>query len=216
MKKHLFLTVLLPLIIILSGISVTGIFAEEQTDTGYYYGDVNLSTSVDAADALIVLKHAAKLETIDAGLPLTLADIMHDNTIDSSDALEILKVAAKLSDSVLYVSTATPTISPTDTPEPEVTATPEPAPTPEPDILICKECGSKMNFQYTECRLETGTFIHSFWCDTCWKETLMTTNDNLDICLDCDAHTGKVVWDSTKDTEDIKYYHYHYSCNKCD
>lgn len=65
-------------------------------DGGFYYGDADLSKIVDAADALMVLKHAAKLELIKDGLALDLSDVNHDNNIDASDALEILKIAAKL------------------------------------------------------------------------------------------------------------------------
>ncbi len=120
MKKNLFVTALLTLAIALSGLTGNGIFAEEQNDTGYYYGDVDTSNSVDASDALIVLKHAAKLEIIAEELPLVLADITKDTVIDSSDALEILKVAAKLSDPVLYVPDEGETEVP-DTENPDVT-----------------------------------------------------------------------------------------------
>ncbi len=119
MKKNLFVTALLTLAIILSGLPINGIFAEEQKES-YYYGDVDTSNSVDASDALIVLKHAAKLEIIAEELPLVLADITKDTVIDSSDALEILKVAAKLSDPVLYVPDEGETEVP-DTENPDIT-----------------------------------------------------------------------------------------------
>ena len=130
MKQNMFITALLTAAIILSGMTGNGIFAEEQKES-YYYGDVDTSNSVDASDALIVLKHAAKLEIIAEELPLVLADITKDTVIDSSDALEILKVAAKLSDPVLYV----PDEEVPDTEDPVVTdpTTTEPTET-DPDV----------------------------------------------------------------------------------
>lgn len=58
-------------------------------------GDVNGDGSVDASDALLVLKHAVKLERIDEEKSV-LADVNKDGNIDASDALRILKIAAKL------------------------------------------------------------------------------------------------------------------------
>lgn len=58
-------------------------------------GDVNQDGFVDASDALLVLKHAAKLSMLESEV-LPAADINADNIIDASDALMILKVAARL------------------------------------------------------------------------------------------------------------------------
>ena len=58
-------------------------------------GDVNGDTFVTAADALLVLKHAAKLETL-AGDQAVAAEVSGDGNIDSADALLILKKAAGL------------------------------------------------------------------------------------------------------------------------
>lgn len=58
-------------------------------------GDVDGNVTVDAADALEVLKSAAKLVTMDDSMVLV-ADVNKDNKVDASDALDILKVAAKL------------------------------------------------------------------------------------------------------------------------
>ena len=58
-------------------------------------GDVDNNGSVDAADALIILKHAAKLNNIaEADLPY--AECNEDENIDAGDALIVLKIAAKL------------------------------------------------------------------------------------------------------------------------
>lgn len=58
-------------------------------------GDVDADGSVTAADALLVLKHAAKLETLTAE-QLAVADMDENASYDASDALIILKIAAKL------------------------------------------------------------------------------------------------------------------------
>lgn len=61
-------------------------------------GDVNDDKLVNASDALLVLKHAAKLIQLDATQSAT-ADVTKEGTINASDALQILKYAAKLIDS---------------------------------------------------------------------------------------------------------------------
>lgn len=58
-------------------------------------GDVDLSGSVNATDALMVLKCAAKLQTL-TDEQLGVADLDSNGSIDASDALIILKIAAKL------------------------------------------------------------------------------------------------------------------------
>ena len=58
-------------------------------------GDVDRNESVDAADALEVLKYAAKLTDMEDIQKLA-ADVNKDLLIDASDALDILKYAAKL------------------------------------------------------------------------------------------------------------------------
>lgn len=58
-------------------------------------GDANNDGIIDAKDALLVLKSAAKLVTMD-GNRVKAADVNNDGNVDASDALQILKVAAKL------------------------------------------------------------------------------------------------------------------------
>lgn len=58
-------------------------------------GDVNIDNVIDAEDALLVLKRAAKLEVL-SGQSLDVADVIDDDIIDAKDALEILKHAANL------------------------------------------------------------------------------------------------------------------------
>lgn len=58
-------------------------------------GDVNADSNITAADALLVLKHAAKLEILE-GDALIAADVNVDASVESGDALNILKYAAGL------------------------------------------------------------------------------------------------------------------------
>ena len=61
-------------------------------------GDVNEDGNVNASDALLVLKHAARIETLDKEAA-TRADVTKDQDINASDALDILKYAARIIDS---------------------------------------------------------------------------------------------------------------------
>lgn len=74
----------------------TSIEPSESVKPEYLAGDVNLNSIVDASDALLVLKHAAKLQVIDDGDIINVADMNDDGVIDATDALTILKIAAKL------------------------------------------------------------------------------------------------------------------------
>ena len=62
----------------------------------FILGDVNEDTKVNAEDALLVLKHAAKLESLTKPVRLLAADVNKDEAIDAKDALDILKIAAKI------------------------------------------------------------------------------------------------------------------------
>lgn len=61
-------------------------------------GDVNNDGSIDANDALSVLKHVAKLKILEDNA-LIAANVNNDGIITANDALEILKYAARLIDS---------------------------------------------------------------------------------------------------------------------
>lgn len=61
-------------------------------------GDANGDGNVNASDALVILKHAAKLATLEGDLAIA-ADVDSNGNIDSSDALKVLKKAANLIDS---------------------------------------------------------------------------------------------------------------------
>lgn len=65
------------------------------TNNMLFLGDLNKDDIVDASDALLVLKHAAKLELLSTER-LSVADVNADEVITAEDALEILKIAAKI------------------------------------------------------------------------------------------------------------------------
>ena len=60
-------------------------------------GDINVDEKVNAQDALLVLKHAAKIEILADEL-IDRVDINNDTKMDAKDALEILKIAAKVTE----------------------------------------------------------------------------------------------------------------------
>ena len=61
------------------------------------YGDVNNDKVIDADDALLILRHSLKIETIpEAFLPL--GDVNSDGDINSSDALAVLRSSVGLKD----------------------------------------------------------------------------------------------------------------------
>ncbi len=60
-------------------------------------GDVNQDGNIDASDALLILKHAARMETLE-GDALKAADVNTDTSVNSTDALDVLKYAAHLID----------------------------------------------------------------------------------------------------------------------
>lgn len=66
-----------------------------QYDKKYTLGDVNDDTFIDASDALMILKHSAKLELLTERQQLA-ANVNNDLYIDASDALLVLKYSAKL------------------------------------------------------------------------------------------------------------------------
>ncbi len=61
------------------------------------YGDVDGNGSIDASDALMILKYSAKLE-IPFGQKITAADVDNSGSIEANDALLVLKKVAKLID----------------------------------------------------------------------------------------------------------------------
>lgn len=65
------------------------------TPLTYELGDVDCNYSIDAADALLILKEAAALTELSDTEKL-LADLNEDGYINADDALRVLKIAAKL------------------------------------------------------------------------------------------------------------------------
>lgn len=98
-----------------------------------YKGDTDLDGSITAADALLVLKHAAKLNEVN----VLIADIDEDLTVNANDALYILKYAGKLitefpgGNTVDSGDTET-TPEPTETVSPAPTETTSPMPSEDP------------------------------------------------------------------------------------
>ena len=60
-------------------------------------GDINIDKMISVRDALLVLKHSAKIEILDNSL-IKYADVNRDNNVNVSDAIEILKYSAGLID----------------------------------------------------------------------------------------------------------------------
>lgn len=61
----------------------------------YSVGDVNNDGNTNASDALVILKHSAKIDTLSNDVAMY-ADIDWDGAVNATDALYILKAAAKI------------------------------------------------------------------------------------------------------------------------
>lgn len=140
-KKHTYrfwkvIALVLAIVMAMPGFSI--VFAEDSTAVAY--GDVNADGIINAEDALVVLKAAAKLETIDEAKEI-IADVNTDKNVDATDALLILQMAAGLIDKFPIeegAATATPEateVPATETPTSDVTEAPTPdaVETPTPD-----------------------------------------------------------------------------------
>lgn len=77
---------------------------ETPTPETWLYGDVDKNGKVEAADALMILKHVVKLEIIEDETALILADTVEDDAITASDALWVLKCVVKLVDERTYTA----------------------------------------------------------------------------------------------------------------
>ncbi len=111
--------------------------------------DVNCDGSVDAVDALAVLRHTAGLAVaqppecaaLDTGNPL-FGDVNCSGIVDAVDALAILRFAAGLPvDQPPDCPPIGPAGSPGPSPAPSSSGTPAPSPTPEPAHLTLRNTG---------------------------------------------------------------------------
>lgn len=128
MKKIRIVSFLLIGCLLFSNISS---YADENVSDNFLYkGDIDSDGSITATDALMVLKHAAKLDEVNT----IIADVDEDMTVNATDALYILKYAAKL----IAEFPGGNTVKPEDTPEPTETASPGPeeTATPEPTETV--------------------------------------------------------------------------------
>ena len=62
-------------------------------------GDVNNDSVINALDALLILKYAAKISAIDN---ISIADLDNDGNVDAEDALKVLYIVAKLDGTPSY------------------------------------------------------------------------------------------------------------------
>ena len=67
----------------------------EATEISYLLGDVNADGKINSQDALLVLKHAAKIIELNE-TEKKAADVTKEESINASDALEILRYAARI------------------------------------------------------------------------------------------------------------------------
>lgn len=99
-------------------------------DTVHYKGDIDIDGNINATDALMVLKHAAKIEEVDT----LIADVDEDKAVNATDALWILKYAAKIvsefpGGNIVKTEGTDTTPEPTETASPVPTETVSPVPT---------------------------------------------------------------------------------------
>ena len=72
-------------------VTITPVVTEKME---YVLGDINEDGKINAQDALLVLKHAAKIEVLAFEKQLLSADVNVDGNINATDALDILKRAS--------------------------------------------------------------------------------------------------------------------------
>ena len=75
-------------------------------DNTVYYGDVNLSGNITAADATAILKHTAGIQKLTYAYSLKLADVNRDGKVNAKDAAAILRIAAGLDKPVFYTESS--------------------------------------------------------------------------------------------------------------
>ncbi len=111
-------------------------YSAQDTASELHYGDADQDGAVTADDALAVLRHAARLSTIQEALSVRLADMDASGDLDAADALEILRTAAKMVPERPYEETeatapAETSGNPDETVVPDETAAPDETDAPE-------------------------------------------------------------------------------------
>ncbi|MBQ7961909.1 MAG: trypsin-like peptidase domain-containing protein [Clostridia bacterium] len=117
-------------------LSIIAIFSLAVSASAAYYGDVDGSGKVTASDARIILRVAAKMDTISDD-KVIFADANRDGKITAADARTVLRMAAKLEDFVEITTSGTePSTRPPETttkaPETTTKAPETTTKTPEP------------------------------------------------------------------------------------
>lgn len=90
-----FLCLFLCSVVVFCSFSATALAGTTDSSPSYYVGDVNLDGKIKADDARLVLRHAAKLETL-KDKALKNADMNSDGKVTAADARLILRIVAKI------------------------------------------------------------------------------------------------------------------------
>lgn len=128
---------------LIATVCITPVTGSDDISGASVYGDVNYDSQINASDALLVLKCAAKLTEEFDIKTFAVADVNGDESADAKDALEILKYAAKIidrfscEDKIESTDVPDTTETPDTTIPPEVTETMKPinTTTPNPEII---------------------------------------------------------------------------------
>ena len=125
-----------------------------------YYGDVDGSGKVTASDARIILRVAAKMETIDDDKTIY-ADANRDGKITAADARTVLRIAAKLEDVVEISTSGEGTTRPpeTTTRPPETTTRPPETTTSPSSSLTAIEVHDIASKYTVEVQAENDEYI---------------------------------------------------------
>lgn len=96
---------------ILIAICLISIFSMSISASAAYMGDVDSNGKITASDARVILRAAAKIQSLDVSQTL-IADINGDNKITASDARKVLRMSAKLEDLIEMPSEGGSTVQP--------------------------------------------------------------------------------------------------------
>ena len=96
-------------VLLIAAFVAVGAFAEEGAtapagdDSPCFIGDADLSGSVDATDARIILRVAARLDELTDPVALKRADLDRNGSVNAVDARMALRLAAKLDEAPWHV-----------------------------------------------------------------------------------------------------------------